>query len=154
MGFCQSIGIMTSLMMSLEKSGVRYNFSSSLNFKLHLYIDVSQVYMSYVGLFHRVSSSEEDSSEDSDEAPTKAAPKPQQAKAPPKPPPVQKKQAESSSEEESSSENETQKGKFHQICVLLVIILMLCCNDQSAFGFRCPLRSSPSHFTWPCLWNY
>ena len=41
MGFCQSICIMTSVIMSLEKSGVRYNFSSSLNFKLDLYVEIS-----------------------------------------------------------------------------------------------------------------
>jgi hypothetical protein len=32
MGLCQSIGITTSVIMSLEKSGVRHNSSTSLNF--------------------------------------------------------------------------------------------------------------------------
>jgi len=41
MGFCQSIGIMTSITTSPKKSGVRHNFSSSLNFKLDLYSEIS-----------------------------------------------------------------------------------------------------------------
>jgi hypothetical protein len=36
MGFCQS-----SVITSLEKAGVRYNFSISLNFKLDLYSEIS-----------------------------------------------------------------------------------------------------------------
>jgi hypothetical protein len=40
MGLCQSIDVMTSVITSLEKSGVGHNSSTSLNFKLDLYSDI------------------------------------------------------------------------------------------------------------------